>query len=49
MGEAYSEYDNKSPEELNIFLQDIENNLVNFKMIVNSENEKMEKYRVISS
>jgi hypothetical protein len=49
MGESYSEYDNKSPEELNNFLQDIENNLVNFKMIINAENEKMEKYRVFSS
>jgi hypothetical protein len=49
MCESYSEYDNKSPEELNNFLQDIENNLINFKMIINAENEKMEKYRVFSS
>ena len=46
MTETFTEYENKSPEELNILLQEIENNLVNYKMIVNVESEKMDKYKV---
>ena len=46
MVDAYPEYDNKSPNELNEMMQEIESNLVNFKIIVNVENEKMEKYKV---
>lgn len=47
MTESFTEYENKSPEELNILLQDVENNLVNYKMILNVESEKMDKYKVI--
>jgi hypothetical protein len=47
MAEGFPEYDNKSPNELNGILQEIENNLVNYKMIISNEVEKMEKYRVM--
>ena len=46
MVEVFPEYDNKSPNELNNILHDIESSLVNNRMIVTVEKEKMEKYRV---
>ena len=46
MIEAFPEYDGKSPNELNIILQEIDNNLMNYKMVINAETEKMDKYRV---
>lgn len=47
MPDNYAEYEGKSPEELNLILQEMENNMANLKMIQASEVEKMEKYRVL--
>ena len=46
MVDSFPEYDDKSPENLNIVLADIDSSVGHLKMIINNENEKMEKYRV---
>ena len=46
MVDSFPELEGKSAEQLNQALQDIEYNLSNYKMVVNVESEKMEKYRV---